>query len=58
MAGHFGNQASGAPIDCEAISFLPLADVVSSEYFAVLASAAACSTSRGLNDHVLAVNLS
>jgi len=28
--GHFGTQAFRAPIDCGAISFLPLADVVGS----------------------------
>ena len=54
MAGHFGNQVVGAPIDCEAISFLPLADLVGDLHFAaqvMLPLSIACS----LNGHVRAL---
>jgi hypothetical protein len=52
-AGHFGTQAFRAPIDCEAISFLPFAAVVGSSILRGLASAA--TIGRSLNSHIPAI---
>src|SRR5262245_22600605 len=55
LARLFGTQAFRAPIDCEAISFLPLADVVGSS---ILRGPCLCrryATGRSLNSHIPAL---